>query len=260
MTGYPDAVPTLVMSRRSLDDRAADPEFRRLLDRVEALDLEAAIMAPGGDRAFAAAAVERWGKIVRALVEPDGTVLRALRAVDGEAAAFVEFMERRDPSPPLPAAFTLEWADCPLGLLVDPKVPGHEDSEGCYGYYHGGLTWSAAPAVERLATALLRDDGKGHPYRGLPLRVDELVMHAAPSVMFARRMLCQVARGVVDDALTFALLQPTFAENPYEVELGLLERGIFPLGVDDGGVCRLFRPTTEFAVVPAWLPFFTPAG
>lgn len=245
---------------RMRSDADAPPEVRRILGRVAALDLGAVIAAPTGDRGSALACLERWWRIVRALVDADGTVLRALRAIDGEAAAFVEFIERRYPSPPLPAACTLAWAECPLALLVDPAVPGHAESEDCYGYYRGGLTWSAAPAVERLATALLRAGGEGHPYRGLPLRIDDPGASVCARARFAREMLVQVARGIVDDVVTFALLHPTFAENPHEVELELLEHGLFPLGVDDHGACRVFRPAPAPVVVPTWLPHFTPAG
>lgn len=232
------------------------PEIRRLLDRVEALDLAAAIVAPVGDRAFATGCIDRWQQIVRGLVDPDGSVLGVLRGVDGDAAALVEHLERRDPSPPLAAVWTLEWAECPLDLLVDPAVPDDEESLDCHGYYHGGLTWTAAPGIDRLVGSLR--DGRLRPELVPPRRADPRAAYTAARSRFVVEMLCQLVGGIVHDVLRFASLHPTFGDNPYEPELALLERGLFPLG-SSGGVCHVFRPAPVGVVVPAWLPYFTPA-
>ncbi len=70
-------------------------------------------------------------------------------------------------------------------------------------------------------------------------------------------MLCRIAAGIVRDVLMFASLYPTLRDNPYEPELALHERGLFPLSTDDG-VCHVFRPAPVPLVVPVWLPYFTP--
>lgn len=230
--------------------------MRRLLDRVQALEVNVGLTTPVGDRAFAVACIDRWQQLLRGLVDPDGTVLRVLQAVDEDAAAIVEHLDRRDPLPPLATAWTLEWAECPIDLLVDPALPDDEESLPCYGYYHGGLTSSAAPGIDRLVMAMR----SVRSYAEVDWRhcAGPPTPYATACGRFAADMLRQLAGRVVRDALLFAALHPTFRDNPYEPELALVERGLFPLGAHEG-VCYVVRPATVPVVVPGWLPFFTGA-
>ncbi|MEZ4449690.1 MAG: hypothetical protein R3B09_09430 [Nannocystaceae bacterium] len=208
-----------------------------------------------GDQAYAAACVDRWQQSVDGLVDPDGTVLRVLHAAYPDATLWIERLERLQPSPAWAARWTLEWAECPLELLVDPALFDQQDLVDAYhDYFHGGMTTTAAPAIRFLVTA----SGYPCPPRSLPA-LQELLPHpehASPRRRFVVDMLSKLVAGVIYDALDFATLRATFPANPYEPELAMLARGLFPLAAHDG-VCYVFRPAPAPVVVPKWLPHFT---
>lgn len=193
--------------------------------------------------------------------------MRTLRALDPGSVPTMEWLEHRYPSPALHAAeWTLDWAEAPLDLLVDPAVPTDDLSLQCYGYYRGGLTWPAAPALDRLCSVVLA--GATGPRPGPPVwRRSELPTTVtidfrerrpadlSPSVAFVRDMIWVNLCATIQDVLSFALLYPRILANPYEHELALFERGLVPIAAH-AGVCQIFRPSREAVTVPAWLPVF----
>ncbi len=230
-----------------------DPEpYRQLLDRVAVLDLEAAFAAPRGDRTCAAACVARWLDGARAWLAHEGPGMRAFRAHEPSALEWLDRFVAPAREHPLPDSLAIDWAEGPFEMLVAPGLLTNHDALDRHGWYRGGLRVAASATVDFLRTVVLRTgpdriaDVPGRPFEPA---------HPDPRAAFARGLLRQCAGHVIRDALDTAHTHPLLT-NPYEPELALLERGLWPLGID-GDICRVFRYSPVVRVCPAWLPYFT---